>query len=107
VNGQGVIGRDCAWCGQPAVCDVEVQAADYRTVSRVDPVSGKRTAQQRLVRAAIVVPACDEYKAITTGQPRPVGIPRQRKARGVQQLDLFATGHEAALRNAISGEVSR
>ena len=56
MTGQGVIGRDCAWCGLPAVCDVETQAAQYRTVSRRDPVMGRRTSHQAFVRAAIVVP---------------------------------------------------
>jgi hypothetical protein len=89
--GQGVIGRDCAWCGLPATGEVEVQPAHYRTVSRRDPVTGKRTASQQFERAAGVFPVCDTHQQITRGQPAPVPIPRQRTARGVEQLGLFAT----------------
>ena len=106
-GGQGVIGRDCAWCGQPAVGDVEVQPAQYRSVSRVDPVSGERTTHRRLVSAAIVVPACDEHKQITNGQPGPVWTPRDGRARDVEQLDLFVTDEDARLRNAIYREAGR
>ena len=91
MNGQGVLGRDCAWCGLPATTEVEVQPARYRTVSRRDPVTGKRTAHQQFERAAIVVRVCDTHQQITRGQPPAVPIPRQRTARGVQQLGLFAT----------------
>jgi hypothetical protein len=107
VNGQGVIGRDCAWCGLPAVADVEVQPARYRTVSRLDAVTGERSAYRQLVQAAIVAAACDEHRAITHGQAGPVWPPRDQRAGDVEQLDLFATGQEAGLRNAIYGEVRR
>jgi hypothetical protein len=86
-----MIGRYCSWCGLPAATEVEVQPAHYRTVSRRDPVTGKRTAQQQFERAAVVVPVCDTHEQITRGQPAPVAIPRQRTARGVEQLGLFAT----------------
>jgi hypothetical protein len=91
VTGQGVLGRDCAWCGLPATAEVEVQPAHYRTVRRRDPVTGKRMTHQQFERAAVVVPVCDTHRQITHGQPGPVAIPRQRTARGVQQLGLFAT----------------
>jgi len=107
VNGQGVIGRDCAWCGLPAVGDVEVQPAHYRTVSRRDPITGKRTTHQAFVRAAIRVPVCNEHQHITTGQPRAVPIPRQRSARNVEQLGMFATTADERLRSAIHGEIDR
>jgi len=107
MNGQGALGRDCAWCAQPAVCEIEVQPAEHRTVSRTDPITGQRTGHQRQVRGAIVVPACDEHKHITTRQPTPVAVPRQRKARDVPQLGLFVSGDEARLRNAIYGETRK
>jgi hypothetical protein len=107
VRGQGVIGRNCAWCASPAVCEIEVQPAEYRTVTRVDPISGERTGHQAVVKAAVVVPACDEHRQITSGQPPPVGIPRQRRARGVEQLGLFVETTEARLRNAIHGDTRR
>jgi hypothetical protein len=107
MNGQGVIGRDCAWCGQSAIGDVEVQPAQYRTVSRVDPVSGERTTHRRLVSAAIVVSACGEHQQITRGQAPPVWTPRAGRARDVEQLGLFVTDEDARLRNAIYREVER
>jgi hypothetical protein len=107
MNGQGVIGQDCAWCGLPAVGKVQVRPAEYRTITRVDPVSGERTSHQHVVRSAVVVPACDQHKHVTSGQPRPVGSPRHRVERGVQQLGLFVSADEARLRNAIYKETGR
>jgi hypothetical protein len=91
MSGQGVIGRDCAWCGLPATTELEIQPARYRTVSRRDPVTGKRTAHQVFERAAVIVPVCDTHEQITRGQPAVVPIRRQRTARGIEQLGLFAT----------------
>jgi len=107
VNGQGVIGRECAWCGPPAVGDVELQPARYRTVSRCDPVTGKRTTHPAFVRAAIRAPVCTEHQHITHGQPAPIAVPRQRTAQAVDQLGLFATTADERLRNAIHGEIDR
>jgi hypothetical protein len=108
VTGQGVVGRECAWCGAPAVSEVEVQPARYRMLGTVDPVIGDRSAYRQLVRGAIVAPACDEHRHITRGQAPPVWTPRDQRARGeVDQLDLFAAGPEARLRNAIYGETRR
>jgi hypothetical protein len=101
VTGQGVIGRDCAWCGLPATSEVEVQPAQYRTVGRRDPISGKRIAHQVFERAPIMAAVCDTHQQITRGQPAPVGIPRQRTARGVDQLGLFAS---TAVRDTIGRE---
>jgi hypothetical protein len=98
VTGQGVIGRYCAWCGVPATGEVEVQPAHYRTVSRRDPVTGKWTAHQVFERAAVVVPVCDTHEQITRGQPPPVPVPRQRTARGVEQLGLFAASSGGEMR---------
>jgi hypothetical protein len=106
VNGQGVIGRDCAWCGRPAVCEIEVQPAEYRTTSRTDPVSGERITDRRLVRLAIVAAVCDTHRDITTGQRRPVLSPRHRSARG-PQLGLFASPRAERMRDAIVGERDR
>jgi hypothetical protein len=106
MTGQGVIGRDCAWCGLPAVGEIEVEPAQYRTVSRRDPQTGKRTTHQQFVRCAVVVAVCDTHEHITRGQPPPVPIPRQRTARGVEQLGMFPVTAER-LRNAIHGETGR
>jgi hypothetical protein len=107
VNGQGVIEPGCAWCDLPAVGEVEVQPAQYRTVSRRDLVTGKRTSHQAFVRAAIRVPACDEHQHITRGQPPPVPVPRQRTARNVEQLGMFANTDTERLRNAIYREIDQ
>ena len=107
MTGQGVIGRDCAWCGLPAVGETEVQPAQYRTVSRRDPVTGKRTTHRAFVRAAIVVPVCDTHQTITHGQPAAVSVPRQRTARGVEQLSIFTSSSEERLCNAIYRETDR
>jgi hypothetical protein len=107
MTGQGVIGRDCAWCGRPAVCEIEVQPAQYRSVARVDPITGERASHKRLVRSAVCVPACDDHKQINSGQPPRVAIPRERRASDVDQLGLFVDSDTARLRSAIRGEVGR
>lgn len=107
MTGQGVIGRDCTWCGLPAVGELEIEPAQYRTVSRRDPVTGKRVAHQGFVRAAIVVPVCGEHQHITDGQPAPVPVPRQSTARGVEQLSMFPVTADERLRNAIDRETDR
>ena len=107
MNGQGVIGCECAWCGLPAVGDVELEPTRYRTVSRRDSSTGKRTTHRAFVRAAIRAPVCTEHQHITTGQPAPVPVPRQRAAQGVEQLGMFTTSPDERLRNAIHGEINR
>jgi hypothetical protein len=87
------------------VGDVEVEPARYRTVSRRDPLTGKRTSQQAFVRTAIRAPVCTEHEHITTGQPPPVPVPRQRTARNVEQLGMFATTADERLRHAIYREI--
>jgi hypothetical protein len=105
--GQGTLGAGCAWCGLPAVCDVQVQPARYRSVSRLDPMTGRRTAHQRLVQAPIRVPVCDEHRDIATGQPPAPGIPRERKTRErVDQLDLFAPSSAGATGTAAGGAIA-
>jgi hypothetical protein len=106
VKGQRVIGRDCAWCGLPAVCEIEVQPAEYRATSRTDPVSGERITDRRLVRLAILAAACDAHRDITIGQARAVVSPRHRSARG-SQLGLFAGAEQERMRDAIMGERER
>jgi hypothetical protein len=106
VNDQGVPGRVCAWCGLPAVCEIEVQPPEYRTTSRVDAVSGERVADRRLVRLAIVAAVCETHRDITLGQARPVVSPRHRCAREAQ-LGLFASTPGERMRDAIIRERER
>ena len=107
MTGQGVIGRDCTWCALPAVGEVEVRPAQHRSIAPVDPIIGDRGAYQRLVRSAVRVPACSEHQHITTGQPAPAGVPRQRTAQGVEQLGMFSDSNVKRLRNAIYREIDR
>jgi len=108
VTGQGVTGEACAWCGRPAVAKVEVQPAQYRSLGRVDPIIGDRSAYQQLVRSAVRVPVCNEHAHITRRQPPPVGVPRERKTtRGVEQLGMFPVTADERLRNAIYREFDR
>jgi hypothetical protein len=89
-----------------AVCEIEVQPAEYGTTSRTDPVSGERVADRRLVRLAILAAACDAHRDITIGQPRPVVSPRHRSAPG-PQLGLFASAEQQRMRDAITGKPGR
>jgi len=100
-----MIGAGCAWCGLPAVARVEVQPAQYRTLTRKDPITGRRVAHQESVRAAIRVPVCGEHEHITRGQPAPVPVPRT--ASDVEQLGMFPATAEERLRNAIYREIGR
>jgi hypothetical protein len=104
VTDQGLIGRDCAWCGLPAVADLEIQPAQYRAVSRRDPMMCKRTAQQQLVRSVIVLAVCDTHEHIKRGQPASTPIPRQRTAHDLDQLGMFPVTTDEQLRNAIRNE---
>jgi hypothetical protein len=107
VTAAGVIGRDCAWCGLPAVADVEVRRAHYRMVGRVDPLIGDHGAYQHLVRTAVRVPVCDQHRQITTRPSPAIGVPREHKTTDVEQLGIFpVTGHER-LRNATRRETGR
>lgn len=107
MTGQGLSGRECAWCGRPAVGDVEVRPAQYRSLGRVDRLIGDRGACQRLVRSAVRVPVCEEHRQITIGQPPAIGVPRERKTTGVEQLGMFAVTADERLRNAIYRETGR
>jgi hypothetical protein len=107
VTGQSVIGQACAWCGLPAVEEIEVCPAQYRSLGRVDPIIGDRSAYQQLVRAAVRVPVCDEHARITQGQPGPVGVPRERKTTGVEQLAMFPATADERLLHAIYRETGR
>jgi hypothetical protein len=90
VTGQGMIARQCAWCGHPAVCELEIAPGQYRMLGRVDPIIGDRSACQQLLHAAIIAAACDQHKQITTGRSPAVGVPCQCRARDVEQLGLFS-----------------
>jgi hypothetical protein len=107
MTGQGVIGQVCAWCGVPAVDEIEVRPAQYRSLGRVDPIIGDRGAYQQLVRCAVRAPVCDEHAHITRGQSAPVGVPRQRKTTDVEQLGMFPVTADERLRNAIYRETGR
>jgi hypothetical protein len=107
VTGQGAIGQACAWCGLPAVEKVEVRPAEYRSLGRVDPIIGDRSAYQQLVRCAVRVPVCDEHAHIARGQPDPVGVPRERKTTGVEQLGMFPVSADERLLHAIYRETGR
>jgi hypothetical protein len=90
----------------PAVCEIEVQPAEYRTSSQMDELSGERVADRRLVRLAILAAACETHRDITLGQPRPTVSPRHRSMRGAQ-LGLFASTLGEQLRDAIVRERER
>jgi hypothetical protein len=104
VTAAGVIGRDCAWCGLPAVADVEVRPAQYRSLGRVDPLIGDPGTYQRLVRAAFRVPVCDQHRQITTRRSLAIGVPRERKTTGVEQLGIFPVTGDELLRYAACRE---
>jgi hypothetical protein len=107
VTGQGRIGPGCAWCGLPAVSELEIQPAQHRTVSRRDPMTGKRTSHQAFLRAAIVVAVCDTHQQLAGGQLAAVPVPHQRTAHKVEQLGMFANTADERLLNAIYRETGR
>lgn len=75
MDGQGLLGKRCAWCELPATREEQIADAEY----------DKKTGTCK--RAPIIVPACDDHP--TKDQPAPVGAFRRRKAKGVDQLDIF------------------
>lgn len=82
----------CAWCGLPGVGEVLLQEAIYE--------KGEGGLPGQLLKQAQKVPACDEHLTITENQPAPIGSFRQRKAKGVEQMEMFADGKKG---NAIYG----
>jgi hypothetical protein len=104
VTGQDGIGAGCSWCGLPAVADVEVRPAQYRSLGRVDPLIGDRGAYQRLVRAAVRVPVCDQHRQITTRPSPALGVPREHKTTDVEQLGMFPVTGDERLRTATRRE---
>jgi hypothetical protein len=107
VTGQGLIGRECGWCGLPATTEVEVRPAQYRSLGRVDPLIGDRGAYQRLVRPAVRVPVCEEHRQITIGKESVVGVRRERTTTAVEQLGMFAVTADERLSTAIYRETGR
>ena len=81
--GQGILGRDCAWCGKPATDTVEVESARLRTLKTA------RDKAEVCAKQAIVVPACDDHRHIAAGGGPAVEQLRRRAATGVDQLDLL------------------
>ncbi len=94
MKGQGVLGERCAWCELPATGTHEVAPAEW------DKKKGE------LKRAATVVPCCDDHP--TADQPPSVVTFRRKKARGVDQLDIFggSTADADAPRDAIRGDAA-
>jgi hypothetical protein len=59
------------------------------------------------VRAAVRVPVCDQHRQITTGQAAAIGVPRERKTTGVEQLGMFSVTGDERVRNATYRKTGR
>jgi DNA (cytosine-5)-methyltransferase 1 len=82
IEGQTVIGPPCAWCHQTA--ELTVQIEDEREDARG-------------WHAARMVPVCGPCEA-RVQRDGPFGMPMRRKARGVDQLEMFPSApHNAVI----------
>lgn len=103
---QPLLGRFCAWCGEPAIGSIEVEPAQYRTVTKRSAITGEITRASEIARFEIRADVCASHWEICDRVPgQPVSDPRRRKAKGVVQLDLFGgeTSHKRKPDNAIRG----
>lgn len=74
----------CAWCGQPAVANIETAPQRFRAIQGLDP-RGNPTTHKQLVRA-VTAPACKECRMrLVYRQPDPA----PRKTKDVPQLSVF------------------
>lgn len=100
IEGQTMLGAPCAWCGSPATREIEVQPKRM----------GKKKGEDIVAQQAIVVPACDDHRAIKDSQPPDVSTFRLRRAKGVEQLDIFGNvvidGKPRQPTDAIRGEAA-
>lgn len=95
----------CAWCNAPAVARVLIEPGHYKTVTMLSPRTGEPVDAQQASRFAIWAYVCAEHRTIRDRQPgAPLADSRRRKAKGVDQLDIFG-GSTAAHKpgNAIEG----
>lgn len=74
IEGQTVLGQLCAWCHQAA--ELTIQVEDER-----EDAKGWHEAR--------VVPICGPCNA-RVRRDGPMGMPMRRKARGIDQLEMFA-----------------
>jgi hypothetical protein len=81
IEGQTVIGPPCAWCQNPA--ELTIQVEDER-----EDANGWHDAR--------VAPICGPCSA-RVRRDGPMGMPMRRKARGVDQLEMFPKAPESAV----------
>lgn len=96
----------CAWCDRPGVEQIVVEPARYHTVSIMSPKTGKMVNAEQASRFAITVWACRDHLTVRDREGgTPVGDPRRRHAKGVEQLDIFGGSSLDARKpnNAIGG----
>lgn len=89
---QAELFRPCAWCGLPGMHEIEVEPAVIRT--------DKKSGEAAIIKAPIVVYACDEHAHVAERDDPDVASVRRRKARGVDQLsflDAPASGPSSAI----------
>ena len=102
VDGQALLGRDCAWCGEPAVAEIEIQPARYRKV-KVNP----RVYADEVAQFAITTYVCDAHRGTVKNQPPPMKNPRTTKDKTAEQTTIFdmpGVGDAPSARNAIFGD---
>lgn len=94
MNGQGILGKFCAWCDYPATCDVTVEPATM----------GVRRGREVLIRAPLIVPACQRHRFhVENPSPKvPFDTFRRRQVKA-DQLALFGGEPAAEPDNAIGG----
>lgn len=88
MNAQPMLGCYCSWCGEPAVGTIELEPARRKMVTMIGPTGVPITAPQA-TRFAITAYACADHLAVRDREAGPLPDLRRRRAKGVQQLDIF------------------
>lgn len=87
---QPQLGRYCQWCGEPAIDEILIEPAQYRIVTKLNPISGEAIRAPEISRFAITADVCAaHYEIRDRAGGKPLPDLRRRKAEGVEQLDIF------------------
>lgn len=81
--------KTCAWCGQPAAAEIEVEPTRTRVRRMVDPQTGEAVSVTEVTQLAIKTWACVAHLSTVQNQPPPVRTPSRTKAKGVEQLSIL------------------
>jgi hypothetical protein len=93
VSPQPMLGCYCYWCDEPAVGTIELEPAQRKMVTMIGPTGVPISAPQA-TRFAITAYVCADHLEVRDREAGPVPDIRRRRARGIEQLDIFGGSTE-------------